>query len=658
MYISSNILIKYIILFCNIFALCFVLHTKQILANNNQKHNNNNELVIQIIKLIENNKFNKVNTILNKSNNNLEDLVNWLKISNNKIDDKFIIETIVKYRNWPDINKINIKLEEEISWTSNNKYNIFEIKKPITNIGKIKYAKYLEEIDKQNKDKIIIESWIKGIFKKDDEIFIYKNYSNLFNENINVQRLNNLIWNKKWSSAYRQIKRVNKNNQILAKAKIKLARREYGVDYAIKIIPIELINDPGLIFERIKWRRVSGLTNDSYQLLFSFLKNNNGPLKYPNIWWKEINWHTRNLLNEKEFDKAYHLMINHKQTKVSNIANAEWLLGWISLEYLKKPEEAITHFMNMREIVKMPISIARANYWLGKANEYKNNIKVANSYYDIASNYNTTFYGLLSNAKLNKNIKLSLMNNDILNEDPSKEFQKKLNVLELLSSANEKKYSIRFINGLFNEKVTKNEALLILNKLKEIKRTDLFIRACKKSIKIDIDFQDYLFPYPNNGIFNNLNNPLITAIAKQESEFYPYARSRSGAIGLVQVMPSTAKITAKKLGIVYNKNKLGNDIEYNVLIGSKYLESLIEYYNGSLILAIASYNAGPTNVNKWIKLYGDPRDEAINVINWIELIPFTETRNYVQRVIENYIVYQQVFIDTAIKNKVNIKELF
>ena len=657
MYISSNILIKYIILFCNIFTLFFVLHTKQILANNNQKHNNN-ELVLQIIKLIENNNFNKVNTILNKSNNNLEDLVNWLKISNNKIDDKFIKDTIVKYRNWPDINKINIKLEEEISWTSNNKYNIFEIKKPITNIGKIKYAKYLEEIDKQNKDKIIIESWIKGIFKKDDEIFIYKNYSNLFNENINVQRLNNLIWNKKWSSAYRQIKRVNKNNQILAKAKIKLSRREYGVDYAIKIIPKELINDPGLIFERIKWRRVSGLTNDSHQLLLSFLKNNNAPLKYPNIWWKEINWHTRNLLNKKEFDKAYHLMINHKQTKVSNIANAEWLLGWISLEYLKKPEEAITHFMNMRDIVKMPISIARANYWLGKANEYKNNIKVANSYYDIASNYNTTFYGLLSNAKLNKKVKLSLMNNDILNEDSSKEFQKKLNVLKLLSSANEKKYSIRFINGLFNEKVTKNEALLILNKLKEKKRTDLFIRACKKSIKIDINFQNYLFPYPDNGIFNTLNNPLITAIAKQESEFYPYARSSSGAIGLVQVMPSTAKITAKKLGIVYNKNKLGNDIEYNVLIGSKYLESLIEYYNGSLILAIASYNAGPTNVNKWIKLYGDPRDEAINVINWIELIPFTETRNYVQRVIENYIVYQQVFIDTAIKNKVNIKELF
>ena len=123
-------------------------------------------------------------------------------------------------------------------------------------------------------------------------------------------------------------------------------------------------------------------------------------------------------------------------------------------------------------------------------------------------------------------------------------------------------------------------------------------------------------------------------------------------------MPSTAKNTAKKLGIKYNKKKLLNDIDYNIHIGSKYLYSLIDYYDGSKILAIASYNAGPTNVNKWIKQYGDPRNIETNAINWIELIPFNETRNYVQRVIENYIIYQQVFINEAIKNKVNINELF
>ena len=654
MYISSNILIKYIIQFCTIFSLCFVLHTKQILANDN----NSKEIVLQIIQLIETNQFSKVDVLIEKNNDkNLKDLANWLKISNNKIDKNILKSTLEEYKNWPDINKIIIKFEEEIGWDNNND-KIFEIKKPITNLGKIKYARHLIEKSKINKDKIIIKNWITGVFKKEDELFIYKNYSNLFDEDINLQRLNNLIWKKKWNSAYRQIKRVNKDNQILAKAKIKLSRREYGVDYAIKIIPKELINESGLVYERIKWRRVSGFKMESYKLLLSFLKNDNKPLKYPNVWWKEINWHTRDLINKKEYKKAYDLMIHHKQTKVSNIAYAEWLLGWISLEYLSQPQKAIKHFMNMEKIVKMPISIARANYWMGKAKENTNALEESNLYYERASNYNTTFYGLLASAKINKKVKLNLVNHDSAKGKADSEFQKKLNVLNLLSLADEKKYSLRFINGLFESKITRNEVLLVLNKLKDQKRTDLFIRACKNSIRIDKTFQNYLFPFPNSINPNILNNPLIAAIAKQESEFYPYAKSRSGALGLVQVMPSTAKITAKKLGIMYDKNKLSNDVEYNVYIGSKYLESLLKYYNGSKILAIASYNAGPTNVNKWIKIYGDPRDTSIDRINWIELIPFTETRNYVQRVLENYIVYQQVFINIAMENKVDIGEVF
>jgi soluble lytic murein transglycosylase len=136
-----------------------------------------------------------------------------------------------------------------------------------------------------------------------------------------------------------------------------------------------------------------------------------------------------------------------------------------------------------------------------------------------------------------------------------------------------------------------------------------------------------------------------------------YAKSRSGALGLIQVMPNTAKITAKKIGIKFDKNKLLNDTDYNLLIGSQYLSSLINYYEGSIVLAIAGYNAGPTNVNKWIKLYGDPREKSIDFINWIESIPFTETRNYVQRVIENYIIYQKVIIDMKINNTKNINEL-
>jgi len=122
-------------------------------------------------------------------------------------------------------------------------------------------------------------------------------------------------------------------------------------------------------------------------------------------------------------------------------------------------------------------------------------------------------------------------------------------------------------------------------------------------------------------------------------------------------MPSTAKITAKKIGNKYDKNKLFNDANYNLTIGSNYLYSLINNYEGAIILAIAAYNAGPTNVNKWLKKNGDPRKTEVNYITWIESIPYTETRNYVQRVLENFIIYQQIIIDNSIRNKKNIGDL-
>lgn len=662
MFNSSNILIKYILLFCNIITLCFVLHTKQLLANTNEK-DKNTELILKIISLAENNKLQQINKLLDKNSDvNLDDLVNWLMISNKNIEIDDIEKTIKKYEGWPDINNLVIDLEEKTDWniTDNILYKIYEVQKPITRIGKIKYANYLINNNNNNLDQknIIIENWINGSFNKENEKYIYKKFSYLFDEKDNIQRLDNLIFKKKWASAYRQIKRVSNDYQILSKAKIKLSRKEYGVDYAIKIIPEYLKNDSGLVYERVKWRRTSGLPNESYQLLLNHLNKNSETLIKPSYWWKEINWHTRNLLNQKKYQQAYYLLVNHQQTKISNIANAEWLLGWISLEFLEKPDQALKHFLNMRDIVKMPISISRANYWLAKTEKYLLNEVNTNSYYGIASKYNTTFYGLLSNEIINNEPNFELQDIEMFIDTPENNINKKLRVLGLLSSTSDKKYSLKFINGLFKNKLSKNEILQVLKVLKNKKRTDLFIRACKKAIRIDKSFQKYLFPYPYNVNSNILNDPLIMAIAKQESEFYPNARSSSGALGIVQLMPSTAKSTAKKLGIKYNKNKLITDIEYNLYLGSKYLYSLMNYYEGSTILAIASYNAGPTNVNRWIKLHGDPRDKGVDLINWIELIPFTETRNYVQRVVENYIVYQQVFINIAIKNKTNIKELF
>ena len=144
---------------------------------------------------------------------------------------------------------------------------------------------------------------------------------------------------------------------------------------------------------------------------------------------------------------------------------------------------------------------------------------------------------------------------------------------------------------------------------------------------------------------------------KQESEFYIKAKSRVGALGLMQIMPSTGKFTSKILNINYSKTKLIDDPNYNIMIGSKYFSELLKQFDNSIVLAIAGYNAGPTNVKKWIKNFGDPRKDTITYINWIESIPFSETRNYVQRVLENYIVYQKVILIESQKENKNINDL-
>jgi len=593
-------------------------------------------------------------------------LANWIRISSKSdLNNQELMQLYNQYIDWPDINNLIIKLEKELPWKEFNEdyYVFFSKNTPISRIGKIKFSDYIKNNnDNGDQDKIIINNWIHGDFKKEDDIYIYKKYSYLFNEKINIDRLNNLIWKKQWSSVNRQIKRVNNKYKLLAKAKIKLSRRQYGVDYAVNKVPDKLVNDQGLIYERVKWRRISGLTDKSYELLSLFLNNYNGPFSKPNKWWNEINWHSRNLFNHKKYDEAYELLSHHRQNKIANIANAEWFLGWLSLNFLDKPEQAKNHFLTMENIVKMPISISRVNYWLGITEESLLNNDKAHAYYNIASKYSSTYYGLLANVKINKKSEFRVMNNTNLNNKNISNYNEILNTLKLISRADEQKYSLRFLNGVFKKKISNEKIILILNILMQENRIDLYLRACKKAIRIDIYFQKCLYPYPHNIKINNINSnleeALLLAIAKQESEFFITAKSRAGALGLVQVMPNTAKISAKEMGLKYNKDKLLNDAAYNLTIGSNYLSSLIDYYKGSLILAIASYNAGPKNVNKWIKLFGDPREQSINYINWIESIPFTETRNYVQRVLENYIVYQQVVIDNAISNKKNINELF
>ena len=643
----------------SIILIIFTLQTKILFAQNNSNNIDASDLK-EIINLVEKNKLNKAIQIANKNNSvDLINLINWIYIfTENEIEIEELIKMYEKFEDWPKANLIKVLIEKKIGWESDDisHYQFIDENKPVSALGNIKLANYnFKSIDTKQ---IIINNWINNSFSKNDEKFIMSNYKNLFDNNIKYKRLDYLIWNKKWSSAYRQLKEINSDYSNLYKARIKLSRKEYGVDAAIKKVPEYLINDEGLTYERVKWRRHAKLSS-SLDLLSNYLDKNE-KLKYKEKWWTEIIIHTRKLLKEKKYLEAYNLLSNHKQTNTYNLSRAEWLLGWIALTHLSKPKEAQKHFSNLEKIVNMPISVARANYWLAITEKELDNNALANEYFEKAAVHNSTYYGLLAEQAIKKEGSINFINlqsKNIIYEKNESIFYS----LRLLARANEKKYSTKFINGLFQQNISEQDIINILKIFEEEKRPDLLVKACKKAVRLNIKFQNCLFPYPNNIKINEatqyIDTALIFAIIKQESEFYTSAISRAGARGLMQIMPFTAKITAKSLNIKYDKDKILSDAEYNIKIGSKYFSQLYQEFDNSIILSIAGYNAGPANVRKWLKIYGDPRNEEISYINWIESIPFSETRNYVQRVIENYVIYQKVILNNRINSLKSINEI-
>ena len=603
----------------------------------------------------------------------LKDLSDWIYFTHNTehIDLKELKKYYLKYQTWPSISKIKIAIEKKIQWFSNsenNDENWLHINTPISYLGKIKLSdnilknKKLDPTYRKKHLDIIVNSWINGKFKQSDENYILKYYSSSLSQLDNAKRLDNLIWNRDWKHAKRQLKRVSEEYYKLAIARIKLARRSYGVDEAVSKVPVNLKNDEGLVYERIRWRRISNLRESSLEMLKHYLSNGN-KINNPDRWWIEINWHTRKLIEMNNPSEAYNLLKFHGQKSIINISSAEWLSGWIALQFLNDPEKAKIHFLKMISLVKMPISKARANYWLGRTDKILGSNSSSLEYFKKAANFNSTYYGLLSNQLIPENLRTSkkiYLKFDIeynILKDP------RLNALRLLAFANEQRYSRKFINGLINKPLDAVFIEKILHLLKQAKRTDLFIISTKKAIKYDPSFQKYLFPFPYDSKINfnnakeNIDQSLLISMAKQESEFFSNAKSRVGALGILQVMPKTAKLVSKKLGINYNKKLLANNPNYNIKIASTYLYYLLEEFNGSLVLALASYNAGPTRVTRWIKTYGNPNDKDIDTIDWIEKIPFRETRNYVQRILENYVVYQKVLQDREAEKQKNILKL-
>lgn len=363
----------------------------------------------------------------------------------------------------------------------------------------------------------------------------------------------------------------------------------------------------------------------------------------PNAWWIERRVLSRELLDIGKVEAAYEVAAGHAAESPVQAADAEFHAGWYALRGLHKPAVAARHFRRIAEIADGPISLSRAWYWLGRAAE-AGGPGDAGAYYEQAARYGTAFYGQLAAAKLGR-AAIPAEYPSPTNEDrQSFAAREAVQAIDRLEAAGYVSRADILYRDLAGELTSPGELALLAAKAEKRGDHHLALRVGKIAASHGLDIGALAHPMgaiPPSARIPSAGKALAYAIARQESEFNAAAVSSAGARGLLQLLPGTAKEMAKEVGLGYSRQRLTTDPGYNAALGAAYLREQLDRFEGSYVLTFAGYNAGPGRAREWVKRYGDPRGKDIDeVVDWIERIPYTETRNYVQRVMENLQVYK------------------
>ena len=577
------------------------------------------------------------------NNKYLSSYIKWLDItrpgSNHSFE--YLTNFFESHRYWPKKEIIIRKIEQSIHNKMSPKkiVNWFDQNSPITSKGKIEYLEAQIKIGKiSNKQSRIKNIWISSNLNYKQQKYFIRKYSKYWNQDDNWKRFNRLLYEGKNVSARRVLNRIRGDKRKLGEARLGLSRRVGNVTELINNVPINLKNDPGLIYERMRWRRKAKL-NSAADLLIPPPQN----IENVRNWWINSRIIVRRLLNKKRYQKAYKIIENHMLPLTSQSGlEAEWLAGWISFYHLENHEKSILHFENVFNNSDNNFR-SKAAYWLGLAHiKKKSDSSTVRKWFEESSINKFSFYGQNAALKLN-NFSLDKQNKEL--SEPKK-FQDLLEVINIILTSDQKnKKSYPFFKQIFELSSEDSEKRFILEKAYKLQNKSIVGKISKKLKKpsIKYSYPEIIELIPKKFQDSKSTIALIHSIVHQESNFSIDAYSSAGARGLMQLMPFTAKKVAQDLKIKYYKKRLTQNPQYNILLGTTYINEMLVKFKNSLPLALAAYNAGPGRVKIWLKRYGDPRKGKISYVNWIESIPITETRFYVQKVLSNLRIYQKKY---------------
>ena len=563
-------------------------------------------------------------------------------------------------KHYPRISRIKYLAEQKLSTdkiSPKKIINWFGINEPLSGYGMLVLGEsFIQTGDSEKGIALIKRGWITAELSRDSMKSLSKKYRKYLDSKDYINRADYLAWENKYWDLKTMLPYLPKDYQLLYTARQILMSKSYGVDQAIKNVPQKFKNDAGLNHDRLKWRRKRGRIDSSLEILFS-IKNDKDYLVRPDKWWVERAIMTRALIYKNKYETAYKVASQHSLDKGSEFAEAEWLSGWIALSFLNDPILAVDHFNNFYQNISYPISLARGAYWLGRSYEKIGDKRQSEDWYREATKYLTTYYGQLAFLKINPSQNFELEEQADVKDDYRKYFYNKelVKITHLLNELNKDKYTKNILRHLANDNIASGSEILAAELATNISRYDFAIQVSKLA-SYEKRFHN-TFNYPIISVPQYVNGrkipetAFILSLIRQESEFDMRANSHVGAQGLMQIMPYTAKLVAKQAKLPYSKSRLTSDPEYNINLGSHYIAGLILQYDGAYPFATAAYNAGPKRVKHWKKINKDPQKKQIDFVDWVELIPFKETRNYVQRVMENYNVYRYILEKKPIKMK-------
>jgi len=569
------------------------------------------------------------------------DLVTWMLLANGEGGFETYLDFSTRHPDWPGMAQVRRMGEATIgpATPQTEVLAYFGSRHAQTPHGALYFANALTQAarDDQARAEIVL-AWRQLSFSRSEQAIYMREFAPLLERHTRA-RLDWLLWRGLTGQAERLFPYLTEADRALARARIVLRKDGHGVDARIAAVPAALADDPGLAFERFLWRLDHG-KNAAAEDLLRKRSASADTLGEPGFWAGPRRDLARDALREGRARDAYELASNHQLTAGADFADLEWLSGYIALTALDDPELALSHFRRFLAAVDTPISLGRGAYWEGRAYAALGRSDEAQVAMAYGGEFQSGFYGLLAAEAAGLPMDPDLSAKDAL-AGPEGDFLDRDVFLAglALRGAGETRLAARFFLQLADE-ISDEDLSRLADLTLRLEEPYLAVVLAKQAAERGLVLNRPYFPLAELPGQSRVPPELTLSIIRRESEFFEGAVSRAGARGLMQLMPATAREVAGWLGEDHGSDRLTEEPDYNVLLGTTYLETLIERFGGNVMLVAAAYNAGPSRVESWIREFGDPRDPDRDAIDWIETIPFRETRNYVMRVAESVVIYR------------------